>query len=120
MLLPSAMSDSRSAVSVLQAAAAAPGAAEYPPLQRTPSTSLPSQDVLDHSRKKGGGSGSGAAQQRNTYISSGSSGASAGFGGPRRMPMRPSMELRCKQLDLSLLQVMCPPHTLCHLHLAAA
>ncbi|BDA48630.1 probable histidine kinase 3 [Coccomyxa sp. Obi] len=73
-------------------------------MQRAPSTSMPSQDVMDHSHKESNAFIS--ASKRDAYMSaSGSStNASVGFSGRRKAPMRPSMELRCKQLDLSLLQ----------------
>ena len=87
---------------------------------------MPSQDVIDHSHK--GHSAFGNAGKRDSYLAgSGGAGASEGFAGRRKAPMRPSMELRCKQLDLSLLQANClsahqplPLHYLLQLKLSAA
>lgn len=74
-------------------------------MQRAPSTSLPSQDVMDHSHKESNAFSS--ASKRDAYMSASGSNVCTpgGFSGRRKAPMRPSMELRCKQLDLSLLQV---------------
>ena len=74
-------------------------------MERATSTSMPSQDVMDHSHKESNAFNS--ASRRDAYMSASGSNANAlvGFSGRRKAPMRPSMELRCKQLDLSLLQV---------------
>jgi hypothetical protein len=76
-----------------------------------PSTSLPSQDVLDYST----GHPAFRDAPRDTYTGiAGTSGSSNGgayavvaraSGVRKKVPMRPSMELRCKKLDTSLLQV---------------
>jgi hypothetical protein len=68
---------------------------------------MPSQDMLDYSSQQGAFAIDAAEPASMFAAGSATAGGSAG-GARRKVAMRPSMELRCKKLDTSLLQVALP------------